>query len=262
MSQNGTNKSEKGFDPTARFQQTPIKDAPVFSLHAKKGQSNKFISHLLGLDHEHTGPGPAPSAGSAREQQAVQGVKLKDMFHGIKFTTNFMFFLLFFGFFCWLFVIYWVRHNEPLADSVLGTPKVNARSADADRRLVNGTRNAFPMQTSASSGTVYVPGSTSTQQVSPSNVPAPQQQAAFAPGYQVAPAPQVPITTQQGAGQYGNAFGAPGQYQAGASDQMGTLPPTLVPNANPSTQVPIGQGNYLVGVQTNSGTRVKTVVSR
>jgi hypothetical protein len=76
---------------------------------------------------------------------------------GINVTPNFLFILLFAGFIGWLFVIYWVRHHEPLANSVLGTSVASSPTAAADRRLIAGTKIAFPTRTCAEMGDIYVP---------------------------------------------------------------------------------------------------------
>ena len=49
----------------------------------------------------------------------IKGVKFSDMLQGINITPNFMLAMLFLAFTGWLFVIYWIRHNEPLANQVL-----------------------------------------------------------------------------------------------------------------------------------------------
>ena len=67
-----------------------------------------------------------------------------------------LFLLLFVGMGLWLWVIYWVRHNEPLANQVLGTTNSSVQ-AHADRRIVDGIRKAVPIRTSTNTGKVFVP---------------------------------------------------------------------------------------------------------
>lgn len=247
--------------PGVNHQQKPAqKDGPVFSLHAGK-KGNKFIAHLLGLDHEH----PSGNGGSSPDKSAgaLQGVKLSDAMAGIKLTPNFMFFLLFLGFFLWLFVIYWVRHHEPLANQVLGTPKAHPHKSAIDRQLVAGIKGAFPVQTSATTGEIYVPGSTPehhaavpTQQtatpgataVLPQTAPAP---AAYGvPGGNTAP---IPISATSYGIQAHNAAAYGAQYAASMpAHAMGGGQATL----------PAKHGSYIVGVPTESGTRARTIVSR
>ncbi len=256
---------------------TGTKEVPTFSLHANK-KSNKFISHLLGLDQD------APSKGNAKAfAPSMSGVKITDALQGIKVTPNFMFLLLFLGFFLWLFVIYWVRHNEPLADAVLGKPKVHAAAVAADRQLVNGIKKTFPVQTSARTGEVYVPGVPSHDaytshdayngyyQQQPAAVPAHQAQSHFV----AAPIAHNGYAVQQfGQPAYvgtspHQAFGAPqavvpvheAAMAPGSGPFHAAIPSSTIMPGHPQPYV-VGGGNYMVGVQTGSGTKVKTIVSR
>lgn len=78
------------------------------------------------------------------DHNPFKSVKLSDVFKGITITPNFMLAMMFVGFTVWLFVIYWIRHNEPLANQVLGSPTHGAPLADHDRAIVKGARNALP----------------------------------------------------------------------------------------------------------------------
>jgi hypothetical protein len=132
------------------------------------GTHHNFLTHLLGLDHDAHGHGggehgahgemaqhmPSHSAGW---NSALQSVKLSDALQGINVTPNFLFILMFFGFICWLFVIYWVRHHEPLANGVLGTAAAHSATEAADRRILAGTKYAFPNRTCEAMGDIYVP---------------------------------------------------------------------------------------------------------
>lgn len=111
-------------------------------------------------NHHHGGDGSAFAAdGGAMDFQELteaadlsaqvdhnpfKSVKLSDVFKGITVTPNFMLAMMFVGFTVWLFVIYWIRHNEPLANQVLGTPTHGAPLAEHDRAIVKGARNALP----------------------------------------------------------------------------------------------------------------------
>lgn len=247
----------------------------IFSLHASK-KSGKLISHLLGLDHEQ-------STGAGANSHVIaffKNIKVGDLFQGVKLTPNFMFFLLFLGFFLWIFVIYWVRHNEPLANQVLGTPKADLRKSMVDRQLVAGIKNAFPVQTSNSTGEIYVPGSTPAQAMPlpqraiPTQMQAPLgglaiQSAApttgYGTGYQVtnaAPIVASPVTTAAPAqfGMAGAATNAPGE---GVDNYGQALVPVAPVAANPSAAAyPTGQSNYMVGVPSSAGPRLKTIVNR
>ena len=72
-------------------------------------------------------------------------------------TPNFLFLLLFLAFTGWLGVVYWVRHNEPFANAVLGSGRAYAPTAHADRRLLEGVREAMPFKTSPNTGKIYTP---------------------------------------------------------------------------------------------------------
>lgn len=283
MSHTGNSKS-----PFAQFQQTPTsKGNSIFSLHANK-KSGKLISHLLGLDQEQS----RSSSANAHVIAFIRNIKISDLFQGVKFTPNFMFFLLFLGFFLWIFVIYWVRHNEPLANQVLGTPKGDVHKTAVDRQLVAGIKNAFPVQTSNSTGEIYVPGSTplpaqpSSQQamqvqpMSAQAMPAPPAQQApgqtsslqpqsFA-GYQVSPAPVLASPTNAAPAQFGTA-GGPVQMPANAPQlPSSAYGQSVVPAGagaavtavNPAAAYPVSQSNYMVGVPSSSGPRLKTIVNR
>lgn len=230
------------------FQQNPIKkDAAIFSLSAKKS-GNKFMSHLLGLDHEEG------SNAKANQENIFKSIKFTDLLHGIKITPNFLFLCLFMGFFFWLFVIYWIRHHEPLANQVLGTPKVDPERAAIDMKLVAGVKQAFPVQTSATTGEIYVPGSPvaayQTQDPKQPQTNGSTQAAQITTSTQStnvnSPAPAIApaAAAYNSQVQYPN-YGATPQNYAG----MSSLP---------------GQhGSYIIGIQTESGnTRARTVVSR
>ena len=269
---------------------TGATEAPKFQLGINKTQSNKFISHLLGLDHEH----PSSKKGSRAWAPSLSGVKISDALQGIKVTPNFMFLLLFVGFFGWLFVIYWIRHNEPFAESVLGKPRVHSAGAAADRLIVAGVKKTFPVRTSSSTGEVYVPGVPSVAELNQQQAAAVQtQQAQQYSGTSPygAPAMHGQLSGAQLAGShpsygYANAnshaytpqpqyahpnSGMPvhgamipsGPYLAGQGHQaipVGSH--VMMPHPVPVQQVNSYGGNYMLGIQTESGTKVKTIVSR
>lgn len=271
-------------NPFAQFQQTPTnKASSIFSLHASK-KSGKLISHLLGLDHAQSS-----SAGTNSHVLAFfKSIKLSDLFQGVKFTPTFMFFLLFFGFFLWIFVIYWVRHHEPLANQVLGSSKADAQKALADRRLVNGIKNAFPVQTSSSTGEIYVPGVAPVppQQVqvnvAQQSMPAAVQTAptqgnvaqpqAYAGGYQVSAAPVMlasPSSSASVPAQFGTAAAAPQVPLSTTPMPMNAYGRVVMPisAASPgavpaASAYPAPHTNYMVGVPSSSGPRLKTIVNR
>lgn len=202
---------------------------------AKNLHASKFVQHLIGIDQEPKFAKPtSPAQGSKRWTPSLHGVKFSDVFQGISLSTNFLFLLLFVGLFLWLFVIYWVRHHEPFANQVLGSPRASAADTAADRALVGGIKKAFPVRTSEHTGEIYVPGpqaSTGT----PVNTPVDT-------GYQGGDA------GYQGAGTYSSSYGNP-------------IPAQMAPAAAPAFPTSNG-GSYMIGVRTGSGTKVKTIVSR
>ena len=124
---------------------------------------HSFLSHLLGLDHDahhHGGHGDGghgdgiQADGGQNPSQtpiwtsALQGMKLTHAFEGINISINVWFF--FFYAFCifWLFVVYWLRHHEPLANAVLGKGAAKYETAAADRRIIDNCRDATPIRTS------------------------------------------------------------------------------------------------------------------
>jgi hypothetical protein len=271
-SRSGSTGLPSGTPGLRKHQQSPIKEGAPFSLSATKGQTGKFMSHLLGLDHE-----PSNAKGQAGTAQA-RTIKFSDLFHGIKLTPNFMFFLLFLGFFLWLFVIYWVRHHEPLADQVLGTPKVDPRSAQTDRRLVEGMKAAVPVRTSASSGEVFVPNSP------PLTDNTPLMQSSAPQASYGSPMLSTPQAGAMSPGTYANQAngnlnampinGMQQQFQASPGMQqqqagsMQAIPQQVsamrtANGANASAMgapIQANQNNYLI--QSASGPRLKTIVSR
>lgn len=202
------------------------------------GIRHKLLSHLLGLEEE-----------EAKEQKkwkpSLQGLKLSDALSGITFSQNFMWFVLFAGFFLWLFVIYWVRHNEPLANQVIGEPRDHAPTAPADRELVAGIKRVLPVHTSDKTGDFYVPyndhfGSSTTGAVPRTEVPA------------------APDSAPPNSSPYGPIHKpydpANHPWLSNPAPYIQTLPSTALPAPHPHS-------NYVVGVQTRSGTKVKTIVN-
>lgn len=139
-----------------------------------QGSSLKgLIARLLGLDKDVTGAagGEAGSdAGaskggetattpsqSAMYANAIAGISLAEAFKGIRVTPNFLYLCLFAGFTFWLFVVYWIRHNEPMANQVLGNSPVHTRHSVDDRRLLNSVKEAMPFRTSSTFGDIYTP---------------------------------------------------------------------------------------------------------
>lgn len=265
--------------------------------HSHHGAKHNFISHLLGLDkeahmHEHggheQGQGQPPSQSSIWTS-ALQGIKLTDALRGIQVTPNFLWLMLFLGFFGWLFVVYWIRHHEPLANQVLGTGTAHSSTGHDDRRMIAGIREAYPLRTAGNTGTVYVPNA---PPVTPAPVPPmisqplPQAQGAFPAHY--------PGSHAQTQGGFPGHF--PGSHaQSYPAHGAGSLPQSVAPYAAPPAQFPVNpyqqgtmgqpllpapqglnapqaafgtapQGSQppalYVPIHSGGGTRLKTVVNR
>jgi hypothetical protein len=212
--------------------------------HSSHGQN--FLANLLGLDHnshnhgshgQHGGGGegqvhhlPSQSAGW---NSALQAVKLTDALQGINVTPNFLFLLLFAGFTTWLGVVYWIRHHEPLANSVLGTHTAHSATAAADRRIIDGTKNACSFRTTTHSGEIYLPGSANAE-VAPMQPP---------------PVPPTPYPLPQPVQLDTSAYGMPN-----ASTEP--YQPQYAPPVNTT-------GNfYTMPDVSASGARVKMIVNR
>ncbi len=142
--------------------------------HQNNGNSLKgLIARLLGLDKDASALGGgeagseagshsggdhgAPPSQSVMYSSVLAGISLSEAFKGIRVTPNFLYLCLFSGFTLWLFVVYWIRHNEPMANQVLGTGAVNTRTTIDDRRLLNSVKDAMPFRTSSTFGDIYTP---------------------------------------------------------------------------------------------------------
>lgn len=118
------------------------------------------MAQFLGLENDHDhgdhDHGEAPQQ-TAAWNSALKGLSLKSLTQGLVITPNFLFLMLFLAFTGWLGVVYWVRHNEPFANAVLGSGRAYAPTAHADRRLLDGVREAMPFKTSPNTGKIYTP---------------------------------------------------------------------------------------------------------
>lgn len=115
------------------------------------GESGNDHGHHHGHD-----AGQAPSQ-SAMYTNVLAGISLSEAFKGIRVTPNFLYLCLFAGFFGWLFVVYWIRHNEPMANQVLGGETGRAHTSYDDRILLNSVKQAMPIRTSPKFGEIYTP---------------------------------------------------------------------------------------------------------
>lgn len=220
-----------------------------------RANAQNLVSQLMGLNQDpaqstYAGtPFPNVPAKKSNFASIARRVKLSDAFQGINVTPNFLFLLLFVGFTAWLWVVYFVRHHEPLANDVLGVGAAHSATAEADRRLVAGIKKTLPIRTSHTSGDFYVP--------------IPQGEGRFAAS---------------------GDFGYPRSYEhpVGSAGMSMPLPPSPVPAPSPippeptplsatyspyaaapaQAIAPTQHHAYLVPVQATAGTRVKMIVNR
>ncbi|MDR3613520.1 MAG: hypothetical protein P4L53_08130 [Candidatus Obscuribacterales bacterium] len=188
-------------------------DGYLANLLGQNGQ-HSFLGHLLGLDagtnvaHGHGAPG-GNGAGHAPSQSviwtsALQALKVSNIVDGLKFTPAMGMFCLFLGFVSWLFVVYFIRHHEPFANSVLGTMP-QSLGVSTDRRLIDGVKGAMPFKTSKATGDFYTPLPGGAQ--NPAIAPAIVSQPIVAP----APFASAPIVT--------SSFGSPRNYNEASNSQ-------------------------------------------
>ncbi len=221
--------------------------AALGQTHSHGHHNNGFLSNLFGdgqnhgghehgahgehanHHHHHAGELSSNPQGSAMWTSAFAGLKFSDLFRGITVTPNMMFLFLFLGFTGWLGVVYWVRHNEPFASQVIGTRTAHAPTGHADRKLVEGIRQALPFRTSPTAGMIYVPGVPSAEAMPHANVPA----AAMA-----SPADPHPFA------------------------QQSAMPDTRVAPVTHNLPAMAARGAYHVPIHTADGVRLKTVVNR
>lgn len=227
------------------------------------GHNQGFVSHLLGLDHDnhghHGNHGHVQHQGVAMDKtpqsafswsSSLQAIKLSDIFQGINVTPNVMFLILFAGFTAWLGVIYFIRHHEPMANSVLGTGGGYSTTAAADRKLVAGMRYAVPIRTGNTTGAVYVPnsGAEAPPATAGAYAASPQAPAVFPhAGYQ-APAMAQPVM-----------HGMPAMH-AMSGVVPAAVPAAVHPYAAPSAST--SMSSYIVPVHSADGLRVKTITNR
>lgn len=130
--------------------------------HGNGQQSHGTLAQFLGLDDRDQGHDHGQDHGEAPQQtgvwnSALKGLSLKTLTQGLVITPNFLFFCLFAAFTGWLGVIYWIRHNEPFANQVVGGMSAYAPTAHFDRKLIGSAREALPIKTTKNSGIVYTP---------------------------------------------------------------------------------------------------------
>ncbi len=117
-----------------------------------------FLAHLLGLDHDGgSAAGMHANAGHVSQgaiwSSALQSVKFSDFTQGLRFTPAMGMACLYAGFIASLFVLYAIRHNEPMANAILGTAPASqgpsAYTNYTDRRVINRMRGSQSIRIAA-----------------------------------------------------------------------------------------------------------------
>lgn len=85
---------------------------------------------------------------------------------GLKVNSGVRFAIIFMAFMGWLFVVYWIRHHEPLTNQVLGIAVPQSSTAAADRALISDVKKVLPFQIPTTVRSFYAP----TPQQSSSNI--------------------------------------------------------------------------------------------
>jgi hypothetical protein len=212
------------------------------------GKGSNLVSQLLGLNQDHQGAngsfgggaGQIPgTAGSKSKFNSASRLKLSDALHGINVTPNFLFLCLFMGFVAWLYVVYFIRHHEPLANSVLGTGAAHSATTESDRRLIANIKRTLPVRTTDATD-FYVPIPEGDGRISSSGDYGYHSGSA---AYGYAPAANMPLPS-------------PPLPQPPSPTPPAPTPLTYYPYAAPQRDA------YLMPVQQPTGTRVKMIVNR
>lgn len=176
---------EKSRENDSEGAATDNSDAKRFGFSFDQTQGMSATQPNLSAQHQ-TLKGSASKVKMPGLLSAFASFNFMSLFKGINITPNHLLILLFLFFFFWLFVVYWIRHNEPLANQVLGSSHAFAPTAQQDRHLINGVKEAYPVRTSPTSGQIWTPPIG----IHDSNVHGGQQ----APQQMAAPAPvQIPV---------------------------------------------------------------------
>lgn len=252
------------------------------SLLGFNDHGHSFLAHLLGLDHDHGhaahhGEGASPGQHPSQTpiwSMAMGSIKPSNLLHGIQLTTNFWFLVMFLSFTSWLFVLYWVRHHEPVADAVLGDGAAHSATTDFDRKMIGNCRGAIPLGTNAGQG-IYVPlpNGAKTPALTAANTAAPQTPPTF--GVQN---PALPIGAQPAipASNYSALMAPAANYTSSTPFGMSSQSPVCAfgsPVAQPAAQPPAGafpQGQTFSSQPVQSGpilsvadgSRLRTIINR
>jgi hypothetical protein len=97
---------------------------------------------------------------------ALQHMRLSKALEGIHVSNNAGLLILFLSMGIWLFVVYQIRHNDPLAKQIRSGAKALSAPQQIDERVVSKMKGALPVRWTADSGSFYVPGSNTSVSIS------------------------------------------------------------------------------------------------
>ncbi len=219
----------------------------------------------------------------------LQAISFSTLIEGLKVNSGVRFAVLFATFIGWLYVVYWVRHHEPLANQTIGITTIQSSTAAEDRSIVAGIKNAFPFRTCSAMGGLYCPSPKPAEgslEANNMNQPPSQYQTGIFPEFQQA------VSAQVGPGQamsasfsefseqgFDQRFGSPShQLFVNPSNQFNTSgslvgEPLLsgyyknispaVARANPVLPInTVGRPSYFVQVNTSTGKLLQMVANR
>jgi hypothetical protein len=210
--------------------------------------------------------------GKQKINQAQPSLKLSHLFDGLGFSRNFKLLALLSGFVLWLFVVYWIRHHEPLLHEVMGKGIAHSTTADADKVMLNGVKAAFPIKTSSQGYALYQPEVSSSdnaaQHYAQDIAPEPKTNASSAYA-NVGPGQAISAPTFAEA-----KFGLPRGYalEPQTVESNNVAEPILTSKPAPSVAMQVGApiysnpvtalNHYYLPIHSPNGTYLKTVVNR
>lgn len=87
----------------------------------------------------------------------IQYYNFQNLTEGLRISNGIRFSVLFIAFAGWLYIVYFLRHHEPLKHQAIGMSSVSTVTTPQDKSIVASIKNCFPLKTSADFGTLYVP---------------------------------------------------------------------------------------------------------
>ena len=194
------------------------------------------------------------------------GYKLEHFTEGLRINNGIRFGVLFIAFFGWLYIVYWVRHHEPLTQQTIGLNAASAPTAAQDKSIVSSVSKAFPFKTSPEFGMLYAP--------SPQNV---NKSSSY-----IEPNRKIPLKLRAGEalsapinyvdGDFDERFGQPTNNRpmlGSAASSFGEPLISNIPLTNSQKPVPAGSSSintlctsYNVPIRNGNCVSLRTVVNR